>query len=121
MRKRLFTLLSITLVALIFPKLVGAACINTSDVESGLGCIPTTFIELTTWVLARALGVGGGIAFLLMISGAIRILTSAGDPQNIKNGTETIFSAIQGLIFIIFSLFLLKLIGVDILQIPGFA
>lgn len=87
---------------------------------TALGCIPHDSTLFATWVLGRALGLGGGIAFLLMISGAVQILTSAGNPEGIKNGTQTILSAVQGLLFIILSLFLLNLIGVQILQIPGF-
>jgi len=57
---------------------------------------------------------------LLMAFGALKIITSAGSPESIQAGKELITSALAGLIFIILSLFLLKLIGVDILQIPGF-
>lgn len=71
-------------------------------------------------LLNLALGVAGGIAFLLMLFGAFQIMTSSGNPEKMKSGSELITSALAGLLFIIFSIFLLKLIGVDILQIPGF-
>jgi len=71
-------------------------------------------------LLNLALGVAGGIAFLLMLFGAFQIMTSSGDPEKMKSGSELITSALTGLLFIIFSIFLLKLIGVDILKIPGF-
>ncbi len=119
MVKVFFAFLFILGPLLVFPQLAYSAC-ALGVCNTALGPIPTDPPGLTVWVLAKAMGLGGGIAFLLMVSGAIKILTSAGDPQNIKSGTESIFSAIQGLIFIIFSLFLLKLIGVDILQIPDF-
>lgn len=90
-------------------------------VTTALGCIPTTSTNFVAWILARAMGLGGGIAFLLMIGGAIQLLTSSGNPEGIKKGGETITSALMGLLFIIFSLFLLHLIGVDILKIPGFS
>lgn len=118
MKKLSFTFFLFGIVAAIFPKVIYGC--GMSDTETALGCIPNDPIAFTVWILARALGIGGGIAFLLMVSGAIKILTSAGNPEGVKNGTQTILSAVQGLLFIIFSLFLLKLIGVDILQIPGF-
>jgi len=70
--------------------------------------------------LGSAIKIAGGVAFLLIIFGAIKILTSAGNPENVRAGRELITSAIMGLLFIIFSLFLLQLIGVKILNIPGF-
>ena len=90
------------------------------EVCTALGCIPTKQEDFVAWVLARAIGLGGGIAFLLMIGGALQLLTSSGHPEGIKKGGEAITSALMGLLFIILSLFLLHLIGVDLLKIPGF-
>ena len=91
-----------------------------SGINTAIGCIridtPGAFIA---WLLPVLFKIIGGAAFLLMIYGAIQIITSAGDPQKIKGGQETITSAITGLLFAIFSLFLLRLIGVDILHLPG--
>jgi len=78
---------------------------------------PSDFI---VWVLRFALGIGGGIAFLLMLIGSFQIITSAGNPSKIQAGKELITSALTGLLMIIFSVFLLKLIGRDILNIPQF-
>jgi len=92
-----------------------------NEVCTALGCIPfNPPINFVAWILARAIGIGGGITFLLIIFGAIKVLTSAGNPENVKAGQEMITSALMGLLFIIFSLFLLELIGVKILNIPGF-
>ena len=91
-----------------------------SGINTAIGCIPInspeTFIK---WLLPALVGIIGGIAFLLMVYGAVQILLSTGDPQRIKTGQELITSAITGLLFAIFSLFLLRLIGVEILHIPG--
>jgi hypothetical protein len=87
---------------------------------TALGEIPTEQNSFVAWVLKFAIGIGGGIAILLIIFGTFQVMTSSGSPENLKKGQEKITSAIGGLIFIIFSLFLLKLIGVDILAIPGF-
>lgn len=82
---------------------------------TALGCIPNDPRDFVAWLLARAIGIGGGIAFLLMIWGGFQVITAAGDPDRLNAGKEIITSAIAGLLLIIFSLFLLELIGVDIL------
>ena len=87
---------------------------------TALGCIPTKDTSLfVAWLMRRAIGIGGGIAFLLMIFAGFQIITSSGDPQKLQAGKELFTSAIVGLILIIFSVFLLELIGVRILNIPG--
>ena len=108
--------LLVLLVLLLKPPLVLAQCINT-----GLGCIPTDPEKLVVdFILKNAVGIGGGLAFLLFLGGGFTLLTSAGDPEKINKGKEVITAAISGLLFIIFSVYLLKVIGYDILQIPDF-
>jgi len=89
-------------------------------IRTAIGCIPTNNLnEFVKWILTRVVFVASGIAFLLMAFGAFQIITSAGSPEKAKAGSELITSALSGLLFIILSVFLLKLIGVDILHIPG--
>ena len=67
-----------------------------------------------------AMGLGGVIAFILIVFGAFQIILSGGNPDRVKAGKEMITSAIAGLLLIVFSILILKLIGQDILDIPGF-
>jgi len=93
----------------------------TGDSWTALGCITTSSPqEFIAWLLKSVIGIAGGIAFLLMLWGGFQIITSTGDPEKLNKGKEILTSAIIGLVVIIFSVFLLKLIGVDILQLPGF-
>lgn len=89
-----------------------------AQVSTALGIVPTDEKGFTAWLLGWAIKLGGGIAFLLILVGGFKIITSSGDPEKVKEGGETITAAVSGLVFIIFSLFLLKLIGVDILKLP---
>ncbi len=87
---------------------------------TALGCISTDPQGFVSWLLGAVIGIAGGIVFLLILYGGFQILTSTGDPEKLTNGKEVIVSAIAGLLMIIFSVLLLKIIGVDILKIPGF-
>lgn len=107
------------LLPLLYPKIVFACGGN--EIETGIGCIPVGGVnQFVAWILSRTIFVASGIAFLLMILGAIQILTSAGNPEKVKAGGELITSALSGLLFIIFSVFLLRIVGVDILHLPDF-
>ena len=88
-------------------------------VQTALGCVPTGPMDLVKWLFPYLLGFGGLAAFGLIVFSGFQLMTSSGDPQKIQSAKETITSAVTGLIFIILSLFLLRLIGVDILGLPG--
>lgn len=89
------------------------------NVNTALGCIPVEMGAFVTWLLPKLFGIVGGISFLLMIYGFILIATSAGDPKKVQGARETITSAITGLLVSIFAIFLLRLIAINILHIPG--
>ena len=99
---------------------VDVTCNNGAGINTALGCIPIKSESFIGWLLNFSVGIGGGIAFLLMIFGAFQIILSAGNPDRVKAGKEMITSAIAGLLLIIFSIFILRVIGYDILAIPGF-
>ena len=97
----------------------------TNDPSSGklytaIGCIPLDETGFISFVLRWAIGLGGGIAFLLIILASFQIMTSRGDPKRLEAGKELLTSAIMGLILLVFSVTILKIIGVNILQIGGF-
>lgn len=71
-------------------------------------------------ILGWAVGIGGGIAFLLIIYSGFMIMTASGNPERLQAGRELLTSAISGLILLVFSIFLLRLIGVDILGLNKF-
>lgn len=108
----------------LFPTSVSAQSANCGGlvgVETAIGCIPVQNPqEFVAWVLRWAIGIVGGIAFLLIVKAGFEILTSSGSPDKIKAGQEQLTAAISGLLLILFSVFLLKLIGLNIFQIPGF-
>lgn len=92
-----------------------------NHVWTAIGCIDT---QSPTGLMERLLGIGigiaGGIAFLLILFGGMQILTSAGNPEQLNAGRELVSAAIIGLILVIFAIFLLRFIGVNIIGIPEF-
>lgn len=90
-----------------------------TGVDTGLGCIPSDPQGLVVWFLSFAIKIAGGIALLLLAYGGIKFITSGGDPKALDEAKSTITSALSGLFLIIFSVLLLKIIGYDILRIPG--
>lgn len=96
-------------------------CMNTGGFYTALGCIPldvSTFI--TSYILKTGIGIAGGVALLCILYSAFRMQTSMGNAEAIKKAQENLTACITGLIIIIFSVLILKIIGVDILRIPGF-
>lgn len=108
------------------PKTIYAAgdelCDGDSGINTAIGCIhvlsgPEAFLgDILKW----SVGIGGGIAFLLIVYAGFMVMTSAGDPERLKAGQELLTSAISGLILLIFSIFILKFIGIDILGLNKF-
>ncbi len=88
-------------------------------VNTALGCIPIRVDKFVEWLLPYLFGIAGGISFLLMVYGFIIVATSEGDPKKMAGGQETITSAIMGLLTSIFAIFILRLVTVGILKIPG--
>ncbi|MCX6706409.1 MAG: pilin [Candidatus Woesebacteria bacterium] len=93
-----------------------------TKLKTAIGCIPVLSSKeaFLSFVLKWAVGIGGGIAFLLIIYAGFMIMTSAGNPERLKAGQELLTSAISGLILLIFSVVILKIIGVDILELNQF-
>lgn len=108
--------------ALWFPKMVLAAtpfCPGDRTIDTALGCVPVEIGPFVTWLSQYIFGIAGGIAFLMMVYGFFLMATSSGDPKAVQGAKETVTSAITGLLVSIFGVFILRLIALNILQIPG--
>ncbi len=93
---------------------------NCLSVETGVGTISTQPANFVNSIYRILLGLAGGVALLLIIGAGYQMMTSQGNPEKVKEARERLTSAIVGLLFIIFSFTILQIIGVQILQIPGF-
>ena len=92
---------------------------NTIDIHTAIGCIPVKPEAFVKVILNWAIGIAGGIAFMFMLFSAFQILASRGNPEALKAAQEQLTAAVIGLLFIIFSVFLLRIIGVPIMNIGG--
>jgi hypothetical protein len=123
----LITIVSLLLIHPAAPAFAQEVCKDAScghcgetEVWTAFGCISTDPSGFIGSLLSVGIGIAGGIAFLLILVGGFQILTSAGDPEKLNAGREMVMSSIAGLLLIIFSVFLLRFIGFNILAIPGF-
>jgi hypothetical protein len=90
------------------------------EVSTALGNLKTDPSGFITTVFGILLSVSGGIALLLIIRAGYWLMTSGGQPEKINNARDQLIAAIVGLIFLIFSLVMLQVIGVEILKAPCF-
>ncbi len=94
---------------------------NKNGIWTAIGCIDGDFNSfVSNFLLNIAIGLAGGFALLCIIYAAFQIQSSQGNAEKIKKAQEMLTSCIIGLILVIFSIFILRLIGVNILKIPGF-
>lgn len=92
---------------------------NCTAVQTALGKIETDPALFVKKIFSILLSISGGIALILIIVSGYHFVASQGNPEKIQGARETLTSAIVGLLFIIFSMVILEVIGVDILHIPG--
>lgn len=84
-------------------------------VATPFGLLRTDPGGLASQIVQLGIGIGSGVAFLLIIYGSYVVLTSQGNPEGINHGKEIITSAIIGLVFIVLSVSIMQIIGFDIL------
>ena len=82
-------------------------------------CIKKKIPYLTVWFFSTE-NWKRGKTWIKNFFNLFRKLLPQATNNYLKKGKDIITSAIIGLLFIIFSIFILRLIGVDILQIKGF-
>lgn len=88
--------------------------------NTALGSIEANPIYFVQTIMRFLLGIAGGIAFLLIIYSGFKIIASQGNAEAIQGAKETLTSIIVGLLFMIFSVFILQFIAVTVLALPGF-
>jgi len=93
---------------------------NQYQCRTAIGDIATSAQGFVQAIMDLVLSIVGGIAVLLIIISGYRLMVSQGNPEGIKNAKDQLTAAIIGLLFVIFSLVILQIIGYNILGLPGF-
>ena len=94
-----------------------------NTINTAIGCIgyggdgPQQMAE---FFLGWGLGIAGGVALILIVYAGFLIITSSGVPRRTQAGKELLTAAFSGLFLVIFSAFILRFIGQDVLNINGF-
>lgn len=97
------------------------SCAVKGGVWTAAGCFYTNpSLLISENILPWGLGVAGSLSLLCISYAAFILQTSRGNPERIKKAREYLRACITGLLLIIFSVFILQLIGITILRIPGF-
>lgn len=102
------------------PGAIRGQCTSCEGVWTAIGCVPTDPQPMIRVFVGLGLSIGGGVALISIIAAGFIFSTSQGDPQKAASAKELMTSAIIGLLFVIFSITILRFIAADLIQIPGF-
>lgn len=94
---------------------------NGKGLMTAIGCVPTEPQAFVSGIFKFIAGFAGAATLLLMFFGILQMITAAGNPEQVKRGMDQFTASIWGLVFLLIAVLLLKFIGVDILNIPGFS
>ena len=84
----------------------GNTCVQQGDVPT-IECISVVLQQVVNFAVAFA----GGVAVVFIMYAAYQLATSRGDREKIETAKHTLTYAIIGLLVIIFSFVIIKLIG----------
>jgi hypothetical protein len=97
-------------------RLACVKCAQSTGYWSSFGCIPLELGDLISkLILNVGIGFGGFVAVMCVTLNAIRLQLSRGDSNKIQSVRENMTSCILGLILILFSVFILRMVDVTIL------
>ncbi len=102
------------------PKAATTFKCNGGSCPTAIGNVATDPAGFVHDLFAVILGISGGIAVVLIIISGYKLMVSQGNSEKLQGAREQFTAAIVGLLFIILSLVILQVIGVDILKLPGF-
>lgn len=95
-------------------------CVAGGSSWTAVGCVPTNAAGFVQSILRFIIPLGTGLAFLGLLGGGFMLATSSGDPVRIARGKSFLFGSIGALLIVVFAVFILNFVGVNLLGLPGF-
>jgi len=96
-------------------------CEKNKGVWTGIGCLPTDIGGLVKSLFTTFTGILGALIFVCIFSNGLKIMSSRGNAEAMKKAQEGLTSCIVGFVVLALSVLFLKIVGVDILQLPGWS
>lgn len=85
-------------------------------IDTAIGCVPIGDVNtFAAFFLRWGLGIAGGIGMIFLVYASFMVITSQGDPKRLQVGKELLMSAISGIIMLALSLFIFRILGINIL------
>lgn len=94
---------------------------NPEGLWTAVGCISTNPTEMIKQGVFIGISIAGGVGMISIIIAGFLYSISTGDPKRTTQAKELMTSALIGLLFIVFSVTILRFIAGDLMHIPGFA
>ncbi|MDR0463249.1 MAG: hypothetical protein LBG64_03465 [Pseudomonadales bacterium] len=95
-------------------------CADRGYLWTAVGCINTGYRGMASNLTAFFIGVAGLFFVLQIAFHSFKLISSAGNPQAVSQAREGIISSVFAILFIVFSVFILNLVGISIFRLPGF-
>ncbi len=89
-------------------------------VWTSIGCLPTDASGLIKAIFTTLGGIMGAFILLCIVINGLKVMTSQGNPEELKKAQEGITSCIVGFIVLLFAVLIIRIIGADILDLPWF-
>lgn len=97
----------------------GGGC-DSDSVPTAIGCVPTKPEALIPALITFSTRAAGGIALLIMAFSAVQMILARGDQNVLSAAKDRFRDAAIGLVIMILAVLILQIIGINILNIPGF-
>ncbi len=87
---------------------------------TAVGCIETTAGGFTNAFLGLLNALITGLGFLGLVYGGVQIMLARGDKGKLQEGRNYVYAAIATVLVVNLAVYIVKIVGKDILQIPYF-